>query len=198
LAAAFAEFAAHGVAGARVDRIAAQAGCNKNLIYVYFSDKEQLFTTVLYAQLEHVHRTLPFAPDDVPGYATRIFEYATANPDVMRLLAWAGLERKTEGVVRRRPRFDEKVVAMRKLQADGSLGDLIPPQPLLTMATAIATAWSAANPFGSLLDPITAKNPSRLRSLVHAVVELLATANASDGDRASKAPKRRRAPQGAQ
>jgi len=32
IAAAFDEFAAHGFAGARVDRIAARAECNKNLI----------------------------------------------------------------------------------------------------------------------------------------------------------------------
>ena len=35
LEAASAEFSAYGVAGARVDRIAKAAGCNKNLIYIY-------------------------------------------------------------------------------------------------------------------------------------------------------------------
>jgi AcrR family transcriptional regulator len=51
LEAAFAEFAAYGVAGARVDRVAETAGCNKNLIYIYFQDKDSLFKTVLMRQL---------------------------------------------------------------------------------------------------------------------------------------------------
>jgi AcrR family transcriptional regulator len=47
LEAATAEFAAHGIAGARVDRIAAAARANKQLIYAYFGSKEQLFDAVL-------------------------------------------------------------------------------------------------------------------------------------------------------
>ena len=41
--AATAEFAAHGIAGARVDRIAQNAKANKQLIYAYFGDKQKLF-----------------------------------------------------------------------------------------------------------------------------------------------------------
>ena len=37
------EFAQHGLAGARVDRIAERAGLNKRLIYYYFSSKDELF-----------------------------------------------------------------------------------------------------------------------------------------------------------
>jgi AcrR family transcriptional regulator len=43
LDAAFEEFAQHGLAGARVDRIAEAAQANKGLIYVYYGNKEQLF-----------------------------------------------------------------------------------------------------------------------------------------------------------
>jgi AcrR family transcriptional regulator len=39
LAAGTEEFAAHGFAGARIDRIAERAGANKRLIYMYFADK---------------------------------------------------------------------------------------------------------------------------------------------------------------
>ena len=39
LEAAIAEFSAYGIAGARVDRIAAGAGVNKSLIYSYFGSK---------------------------------------------------------------------------------------------------------------------------------------------------------------
>ncbi|MFD9045102.1 TetR family transcriptional regulator, partial [Streptomyces bottropensis] len=40
LQAAAAEFAAYGFAGARVDRIAKAASVNKNLIYIYFTNKD--------------------------------------------------------------------------------------------------------------------------------------------------------------
>ena len=43
------EFARHGLAGARVDRIALRAGLNKRLIYYYFASKDDLFLAVLEA-----------------------------------------------------------------------------------------------------------------------------------------------------
>jgi TetR/AcrR family transcriptional regulator len=47
LKAALAEFAQEGLAGARVDAIAASAGVNKALLYYYFHDKESLYGAVL-------------------------------------------------------------------------------------------------------------------------------------------------------
>jgi TetR/AcrR family transcriptional regulator len=43
LEAAMSEFAAHGLAGARTERIAESAGVNKALLYYYFAGKEQLY-----------------------------------------------------------------------------------------------------------------------------------------------------------
>ncbi|MDN3247398.1 helix-turn-helix domain-containing protein, partial [Streptomyces sp. ZSW22] len=44
--AAVAEFARHGIAGARIDRIAAEAKANKQLIYAYYGNKAELFASV--------------------------------------------------------------------------------------------------------------------------------------------------------
>ena len=41
------EFAQNGLAGARVDEIAARAGVNKQLVYHHFGDKDQLYLAVL-------------------------------------------------------------------------------------------------------------------------------------------------------
>ncbi len=49
LDAALAEFAAHGLAGARVDEIAARAGANKRMLYAYFGAKEDLWLAALEA-----------------------------------------------------------------------------------------------------------------------------------------------------
>src|SRR5882762_7101092 len=112
LEAAMAEFAAYGIAGARVDRIAKTAGCNKNLIYIYFTDKETLFTTVLERHLARVYEDVHFTPDDLPGYALRVFDFAMAHPDLMRLMAWFGLEQKTESPAKRGAIRDEKIAAL--------------------------------------------------------------------------------------
>ena len=47
LSAARREFAKSGLAGARVDEIAARAGVNKQLLYHYFGDKDALYLAVL-------------------------------------------------------------------------------------------------------------------------------------------------------
>jgi TetR/AcrR family transcriptional regulator len=47
LDAALAEFSAHGLAGARTDRIAQSAGVNKALLYYYFDSKENLYVAAL-------------------------------------------------------------------------------------------------------------------------------------------------------
>src|ERR1700758_831419 len=47
LQAAAKEFAQHGIAGARTDAIAREAGVNKALLYYYFKDKETLYAAVL-------------------------------------------------------------------------------------------------------------------------------------------------------
>jgi AcrR family transcriptional regulator len=54
LDAALAEFAEHGLGGARMDRIAERARVNKRLIYYYFESKESLFLAVLERAYERI------------------------------------------------------------------------------------------------------------------------------------------------
>ena len=54
LDAATAEFARHGLGGARVDRIAERAKTNKRMLYYYFGGKEALFLAVLERAYEHI------------------------------------------------------------------------------------------------------------------------------------------------
>lgn len=93
LEAAMEEFSTYGIAGARVARIAKNAECNKNMIYIYFDNKETLFTTVLQNNLKRVYEEIPFTPDDLPGYSVKVFDYAIANPELFRLMTWYGLEK---------------------------------------------------------------------------------------------------------
>ncbi|MBN9407931.1 MAG: TetR family transcriptional regulator [Burkholderiales bacterium] len=87
------EFAGHGLAGARVDRIAERAGVNKRLIYYYFKSKDDLFLAVLeqaYADIRAAERELHLA-DMPPAQAIRrltefTWEYYLAHPEFLTLL----------------------------------------------------------------------------------------------------------------
>jgi AcrR family transcriptional regulator len=176
LAAAAAEFAAYGIAGARVDRIAQTAGCNKNLIYIYFGSKDKLFNAVLDRSLLQVHEAVDFTTEDLPGYAARVFEFAMARPDVMRLMAWSALEQRPADVDEsRRQLFGGKVVELTEAQRAGRLGTTLDPDFLLTAIMSLATAWSAVSPFGPSLNQDLASDPVRLRRNLTALVELVAS-----------------------
>ena len=76
LAAAEELFAAAGLAGTRIDAVAARSGANKRMIYHYFGGKEALFEAVLQHRL-----------GEAPWGGDREIE-----PVVARLIAWEGLE----------------------------------------------------------------------------------------------------------
>lgn len=92
LTAAYSEFAEHGLAGARIDRIAATADVNKRMIYAYFGGKQQLFDSVVEHSLQALADDVPMDAADLPGYAGRLFDYLVAHPDRRRLALWRLLE----------------------------------------------------------------------------------------------------------
>lgn len=147
--AAFREFAEYGVSGARVDRIAKSAECNKNLIYVYFGSKEGLFAAVLDQRLADAYAGLEFTPGNLPDLARRVFDFAQANPDVYRLLAWATLERTAAVPPTREREHDRKLPLIRAQQEAGVIGTDAPAELILMAVMALATAWSPAFPFGA-------------------------------------------------
>ncbi len=93
LAAATEEFAARGIAGARVNRIAELAGCNKAMLYAYFGSKDGLFDAVYTASVDIYLAEVGFDTADLPGYAGRVFDYFEEHPEHQRLNIWYRLER---------------------------------------------------------------------------------------------------------
>lgn len=93
LDAAAAEFAQHGLAGARVDRIAELAGLNKRLIYYYFGSKDDLFLAVLeaaYARIRAAEQALHLE-DMPPAQALKrltefTWDYYIAHPEFLTFL----------------------------------------------------------------------------------------------------------------
>jgi TetR/AcrR family transcriptional regulator len=93
LTAARREFAASGLAGARVDEIAARAGVNKQLVYHYFGDKDALYLAVLewvYEEIRAQERKLNLAGLPPQQAIRRLieasFDHLAAHPDFIVLL----------------------------------------------------------------------------------------------------------------
>ncbi|WP_225821777.1 TetR family transcriptional regulator [Streptomyces naphthomycinicus] len=152
LDAAFTEFAAYGIAGARVDRIAENAGANKRLIYAYFGNKEQLFDEVLRRAMTAGAESVPFDADDLPGYAGAIFDHLVARPDLMRLRLWKLLERPA-ATGPEPEAYRHKTATVADAQERGELARAMAPDDLLTMILAAAQAWFWADEGGQPWSP---------------------------------------------
>lgn len=113
------EFARYGLAGARVDRIAERAAANKQRIYAYFGGKELLFDQVVAARILDLLDAVPFDADDLPGYASRLFDFTVGHPELVRLLLWHTLERPgmLGALERSATSSAAKVVALQDAQA---------------------------------------------------------------------------------
>lgn len=141
LEAAVQEFSQYGIAGARVDRIAAVAGSNKAQIYTYFGSKDGLFDAVFDAMVIALIDEVPIDPSDLSGYAGRLFDFSLARSEQMRLVFWDQLERQGKGI-----RSTEvlaagarKEAALMQAQAEGLISDQLTPQALHLMISALVT-----------------------------------------------------------
>ncbi|MFD4243946.1 TetR family transcriptional regulator [Streptomyces sp. NPDC058525] len=143
LDAAFSEFAAYGIAGARVDRIAEAAQANKRLIYVYYGNKEQLFDAVLQRALETGSESVPFDADDLPGYAGAVFDHLIERPSLMRLVLWKQLERP-ESAGTEAESYAGKIAAVRQAQEAGRIDAGTDAADVLTLVMALSQAWFGA------------------------------------------------------
>jgi AcrR family transcriptional regulator len=141
-----AEFAAYGIAGARVDRIAEKAPANKALIYKYFGNKDLLFDAVFTQRVLAFVDEVEFDAADLPGYAGRAFDLYETYPNTLRLTTWYQLERADAAlsaiVVSNRNKLDKIAEA----QAAGVLKTDFSPLELLTEVRALAMSWHLHTP----------------------------------------------------
>jgi AcrR family transcriptional regulator len=94
------EFAEHGFAGARVDRIAAQMRTTKRMIYYYFGGKEELYVAVLeqaYAAIRRAEQEIDVDHLDPIAAIRRLaeltFDHHEANPSFLRLVSIENVHR---------------------------------------------------------------------------------------------------------
>ena len=169
LEAAVAEFAERGIAGARIDRIAAAAQANKALIYSYFGNKDDLFDAVFQALVVDTVHDVPIDPEDLPGYAGRLFDRNVSHPEVLRLAIWHSLERGgqalPEAVVAAN---QDKIAAIAKAQRDGRISDRFPPEELMILVTGLSVLGVPDLPMAGVGDVA-----QRRRTVVEAVRTLV-------------------------
>jgi AcrR family transcriptional regulator len=145
LQAAAAEFAAYGIAGARVDRIAAAAKCNKQAIYAYYGSKEALCDAVLEAMVVDIVESVPIDAFDLPSYAVRLFDRYQAQPDALRLATWYSLEGKSlpqSALASMLP----KVEAIRAAQDAGAVSKRFAPEMLLMLVITLTRLDAPGSP----------------------------------------------------
>ena len=142
IAAATEEFARHGVAGARVDRIADQARTNKAQVYHYFGSKDGLFGAVLGAYARRAVESEYFDAADLPRTAASLFDDFERHPELARLVTWYRLEGGAVAMPEMEDANRAKIAAIARAQADGLVTDRFPPEVLLGLILVIATSWS--------------------------------------------------------
>jgi AcrR family transcriptional regulator len=170
LDAATEEFAARGIAGARIDRIITAARTNKAQLYGYFGSKDGLFDAVVDDCVDSFTNAVPFDVNDVPGWAAGLYDENLRRPDLVRLITWLRLERRPAGLISSDAEDEPKLEAIAKAQAAGQLrrGD---PIELLTMVIAMACAWSPASGIYTATADEPAADHERRRALLRDCVQ---------------------------
>ncbi|MEU1874537.1 AcrR family transcriptional regulator [Streptomyces ambofaciens] len=179
VAAAKEEFARHGIAGARVDRIAKQARTSKERVYAYFRSKEALYAHVAERETTALIEATQLDPADLPGYAGILFDHFTARPDHYRLITWGRMELAesadgTEAAGDTSPlqaTIAGKLDKLRDAQRVGLLDPVWDPVDVLALINQIAMTWAgqpeiAAAAADQAVDPSVA---ARRAALVTAV-----------------------------
>jgi AcrR family transcriptional regulator len=148
--AALTEFAAYGIAGARIERIAKAARCSAGLVYTYFDSKDDLFRAVFDSVVETALTETVFTPDDLPGYAGKVFDGYEKYPEIARFITWYQLEGSgvvsssiSEAAARK---SEAKIAAVRAAQDAGTLTSKFEPIELLGLVLQVAGIWSSGTP----------------------------------------------------
>lgn len=93
LQAAEEEFAEKGLYGTRVDEIATRAGVNKRMMYVYFGNKEDLYSMILkivYSRLSEYEQSIK-GINAIEILILKYFNFLAENPNFVKLTLWENL-----------------------------------------------------------------------------------------------------------
>lgn len=169
--AATVEFATYGIAGGRVDRIAANAKCNKQAIYAYFESKDGLFDAVYDRMVNATIQSVPIDPNDLPAYAARLFDRYRTHPEVLRLTRWHNLERNTPPPQVALDAATEKIAAIRAAQKSDVITRRYKAEDLLELLLSMAKVGAEGSPESG---PSNASPDDLRKTLIDAVKKIVA------------------------
>jgi TetR/AcrR family transcriptional regulator len=152
LAGGSAEFAAHGFAGARIDRIARRTKLNVRMIYYHFGSKTGLYRGVLesiYEQMGRIVEGRTQAPSDTEDAFGMYFDALVAEPHFAQILVHELLDgaKHLRALWKERPELCERIhtSARHIVEAGAQGGFLRKVDPALTVLTLITmTSFLAA------------------------------------------------------
>ena len=157
LAAALAEFSAHGFAGARVDTIARRARGNKRMLYHYFGNKEALFTAVLRFKMAERQAWAEAMSDDPAERLPFWFKAACEDPNWIRLLEWEALQANGTKLIDEKERRDSSLVWLNRLEQRQKKGKLTKQFNRAHLALAMQSLTLFPSAFPQLARLITGK-----------------------------------------
>ncbi|MGW7050791.1 TetR/AcrR family transcriptional regulator [Streptomyces sp. NPDC054887] len=172
LGAARQEFAALGVAGARVDRIAELAGVNKERVYGHFGSKEGLFAATVGAAMDELTVAVGKPGDDVAQWVGSVYDFHRERPELLRLLLWEALHQREPAIAGEEDRT--RAYALKVDALAERLGIAPGPEAAAMLLSLIGlAAWPSAVPQLSRLIVGSQVEPEDMGAVVRAsVVEL--------------------------
>jgi len=183
LKAAAHEFAEYGIAGARTDAIAHEAGVNKALLYYYFKDKETLYSAVLDEAFSGLKETVFRVLDsELPprekmmAYVGAYFDFVASNQVYPRLMqremmrAREGSSQHLERIIKNyfRPIFVRVAELLQKGIAEGEFRPVNPVHFMPSMVAMIVFYFSGAPVMQRIVgfNPLTAERIAERRAAV--------------------------------
>ncbi|TFB96211.1 TetR/AcrR family transcriptional regulator [Cryobacterium adonitolivorans] len=182
LEAARVEFAAHGLAGARIDRIARNASASKERLYAYYRHKAELFSAVLELNLiEFANSVIQNAGETLPEFAGALYDHAVTHPEYLRMIDWANLEGQeaiNPPLTLINDFHAERVRGVIALQRAGSVDPSWDPDHLNALVFGIVSCWihEPASALAADREPDEEAIIARRASVVRAVERLIAPA----------------------
>lgn len=167
-----AEFAAYGLMGARVDRIAVAAQSNKAQIYHYFKSKAGLFDAVWEDLVRQIVDAMPLNVHDLPGVAVMLSDIYAEHPELPRLITWQRLERSSvaPNPIAIRDVLD-RISAIGRAQEAGVVTSPFEPDVLFALILHVAAFWEFTSP--DVMAAVTVTERGRRRDIVRAVTAAL-------------------------
>jgi len=190
LKAASREFAEHGIAGARTDRIAQTARVNKALLYYYFKDKDTLYAAVLDDSFQGLLQTVltALSTEGTPrakilAYIGSYFDFIAGHPLYPRLVqremmrAGRGESPQLQHIVKDyfRPIYER----LTEVLAEGiAIGEFRPVDPLhfIPSMVAVIVFYFSSAPVTQAMTNVNPLLPARVAERREAVIDFISAA----------------------